>query len=200
VFEAIEAEAVLPWESDHPEEFVQARWVATNLYESSISPAALVLWASILSFLMWGLFAILHQLTKTFTTEWGLSLGDIASRYAFPIGMWGLLISIILLLAQWLGAKIPKVTNPLPVSTLASETAYNIVKGFSTRSSFVLIFLCLLSELYLFTDPIVIDIFINEAGWSQGYFSLIMGGYVIAFMMFGQIVGGMLGDDIAAHD
>ncbi len=197
--EAIEAEAVLPWESDHPEEFVQARWVATNLYESSISPAALVLWASILSFLMWGLFAILHQLTKTFTTEWGLTLGDISNEI-LPIGMWGLLISIILLLAQWLGAKIPKVTNPLPVSTLASETAYNIVKGFSTRSSFVLIFLCLLSELYLFTDPIVIDIFINEAGWSQGYFSLIMGGYVIAFMMFGQIVGGMLGDRFGVRE
>ncbi|GIS91788.1 MAG: hypothetical protein CM1200mP21_00830 [Candidatus Poseidoniales archaeon] len=68
------------------------------------------------------------------------------------------------------------------------------MKGFSTRSSFILIFLCLLSELYLFTDPIVVDIFINEAGWSQTKYNAIVGGVVIAFMMFGQIFGGMLGD------
>ena len=41
--ETIEAEAVLPWEADHPEEFTQARWVATNLHGNRISPAALVL-------------------------------------------------------------------------------------------------------------------------------------------------------------
>ena len=196
---AIEAEAVLPWESDHPGEFVQARWVATNLYESRVSPAALVLWASILSFLMWGLFAILHQLTKTYTTEWRFTLWDIASPIK-SIGKWGLLISIILMLAGWLGAKIPEVRNPVPVSPLASETAYNIVKGFSTRSSFVLIFLCLLSELYVFTDPIVVDIFINEAGWSQDEYSVIMGGVVIAFMMIGQVLGGMLGDRFGVRE
>jgi len=199
VEETIEAEAVLPWEEDHPEEFTQARWVATNLHENRISPAALVLWLSIGSLLLWGLFAIIHQLTSTFTGDWGLTFGDIAAPMK-SIGKWGLLVSALLILAEWLGASIPEISNPAPASTLASTTAYNIVKGFSTRSSFILIFLCLLSELYLFTDPIVVDIFINEAGWSQTKYNAIVGGVVIAFMMFGQIVGGMLGDRFGVRE
>ena len=195
----IEAEAVLPWEADHPEEFTQARWVATNLHENRISPAALVLWLSIGSLLLWGLFAIIHQLTSTYTGDWGLTFGDIAAPMK-SIGKWGLLVSALLILAEWLGASIPEISNPAPASTLASTTAYNIVKGFSTRSSFILIFLCLLSELYLFTDPIVVDIFINEAGWSQTKYNAIVGGVVIAFMMFGQIVGGMLGDRFGVRE
>ena len=199
VEETIEAEAVLPWEEDHPEEFTQARWVATNLHENRISPAALVLWLSIGSLLLWGLFAIIHQLTSTYTGDWGLTFGDIAAPMK-SIGKWGLLVSALLILAEWLGASIPEISNPAPASTLASTTAYNIVKGFSTRSSFILIFLCLLSELYLFTDPIVVDIFINEAGWSQTKYNAIVGGVVIAFMMFGQIVGGMLGDRFGVRE
>ena len=197
--EVIEAEEVLPWEADHPEEFTQARWVATNLYESRMSPAALVLWLSIGSLLIWGLFAILHQLTSTYTGDWALTFGDIAAPMK-SIGKWGLLASVLLMLAGWLGASIPDIRNPMPASALASQTAYNIVKGFSTRSSFILIFLCLLSELYLFTDPIVVDIFINEAGWSQADYSAIMGGVVIGFMMIGQIFGGMLGDRFGVRE
>ena len=194
-----EAEAALLWETDHPEEFRQARWVATNLYGNRISPAASILWASISFFLLWGLFAILHVLTSSFTEAWGITFGDVASPLK-TIGMFTFLISAILLLAEWLGANIPQIRNPLPVSVLASETAYNIVKGFSTRSSFILIFLCLLAELYLFTDPIVVDIFINEAGWSQTKYNAIIGGVVIAFMMLGQIVGGMLGDRFGVRE
>jgi len=197
--EVIEAEEALPWEADHPEEFTQARWVATNLYESRMSPAALILWLSIGSLLIWGLFAILHQLTSTYTGDWALTFGDIAAPMK-SIGKWGLLTSVLLMLAGWLGASIPDIRNPMPASALASQTAYNIVKGFSTRSSFILIFLCLLSELYLFTDPIVVDIFINEAGWSQTKYNAIVGGVVIAFMMFGQIVGGMLGDRFGVRE
>ena len=63
-------------------------------------------------------------------------------------------------------------------------------EGFSLRSSFLLIFLCLLSELYLFVDPIVLDIFINEAGWEMDKYSAVMGGVVIAFLMAGQLIGG----------
>ena len=199
VEETIEAEAVVPWEADHPEEFTQARWVATNLHGNRISPAALVLWLSIGSLLLWGLFAIIHQLTSTFTGDWALTFGDIAAPMK-SIGKWGLLASALIILAEWLGASIPEISNPAPASTLASTTAYNIVKGFSTRSSFILIFLCLLSELYLFTDPIVVDIFINEAGWSQTKYNAIVGGVVIAFMMFGQIVGGMLGDRFGVRE
>ena len=197
--EAIEAEAALLWEADHPEEFRQARWVATNLYDNRISPAASILWASISFFLLWGLFAILHVLTSSFTEDWGITFGDVASPFK-TIGIGTFLISAILLVAEWLGANIPPIRNPLPVSALASETAYNIVKGFSTRSSFILIFLCLLAELYLFTDPIVVDIFINEAGWSQTKYNAIVGGVVIAFMMLGQIVGGMLGDRFGVRE
>ncbi len=197
--EAIEAEAALLWEADHPEEFRQARWVATNLYDNRISPAASILWASISFFLLWGLFAILHVLTSSFTEDWGITFGDVASPFK-TIGIGTFLISAILLVAEWLGANIPQIRNPLPVSALASETAYNIVKGFSTRSSFILIFLCLLAELYLFTDPIVVDIFINEAGWSQTKYNAIVGGVVIAFMMLGQIVGGMLGDRFGVRE
>ena len=197
--EAIETEAPLLWEEDHPEEFRQARWVATNLYDNRISPAASILWVSISFFLLWGLFAILHVLTSSFTEAWEFTFGDLASPLK-TIGMFTFLISALLLLAEWFGANIPQIRNPLPVSTLASETAYNIVKGFSTRSSFILIFLCLLAELYLFTDPIVVDIFINEAGWSQTKYNAIVGGVVIACMMVGQIFGGMLGDRFGVRE
>jgi len=197
--EAIETEAPLLWEEDHPEEFRQARWVATNLYDDRISPAASILWVSISFFLLWGLFAILHVLTSSFTEAWEFTFGDLASPLK-TIGMFTFLISALLLLAEWFGANIPQIRNPLPVSTLASETAYNIVKGFSTRSSFILIFLCLLAELYLFTDPIVVDIFINEAGWSQTKYNAIVGGVVIACMMVGQIFGGMLGDRFGVRE
>ena len=197
--EAIETEAPLLWEEDHPEEFRQARWVATNLYDNRISPAASILWVSISFFLLWGLFAILHVLTSSFTEAWEFTFGDLASPLK-TIGMFTFLISAILLLAEWFGANIPQIRNPLPVSTLASETAYNIVKGFSTRSSFILIFLCLLAELYLFTEPIVVDIFINEAGWSQTKYNAIVGGVVIACMMVGQIFGGMLGDRFGVRE
>ena len=197
--EAIETETALLWEEDHPEEFRQARWVATNLYDNRISPAASILWVSISFFLLWGLFAILHILTSSFTEDLGITFGDVASPFK-TIGKLTFLISATLLVAEWFGANIPQIRNPLPVSTLASETAYNIVKGFSTRSSFILIFLCLLAELYLFTDPIVVDIFINEAGWSQTKYNAIVGGVVIACMMVGQIFGGMLGDRFGVRE
>ncbi len=197
--EVMKTEAPLLWEEDHPEEFRQARWVATNLYDDRISPAASILWVSISFFLLWGLFAILHVLTSSFTEAWEFTFGDLASPLK-TIGMFTFLISALLLLAEWFGANIPQIRNPLPVSTLASETAYNIVKGFSTRSSFILIFLCLLAELYLFTDPIVVDIFINEAGWSQTKYNAIVGGVVIACMMVGQIVGGILGDRFGVRE
>jgi len=79
--EVIEAEAVLPWEADHPEEFTQARWVATNLYDNRISPAASILWASISFFLLWGLFAILHVLTSMFTEDWRITFGNVAPPF-----------------------------------------------------------------------------------------------------------------------
>ena len=91
------------------------------------------------------------------------------------------------------------VTNPLsilPPSTRrgVAETSFFLTKAFSVRSAFLLIGLCLLSELYIFVGPIVIDIFINEAGWSQAKYNGIIGGVVVFGTLIGQIVGGLLGD------
>jgi len=95
--------------------------------------------------------------------------------------------------------ELPKVPNPFLVlppgtRTTVARTSFYLVKAFSVRSAFLLIFLCLLSELYYFVGPIVIDIFINEAGWSQAKYNAIVGGVVVFGAMFGQIFGGLLGD------
>jgi PAT family beta-lactamase induction signal transducer AmpG len=76
----------------------------------------------------------------------------------------------------------------------------HIKKAFSLRSTILLVFLCLLAELYVFVDPIIIDIFINEAGWSQPKYNGIVGGVVILFLMLGQIIGGFLGDKFGTRE
>ena len=91
------------------------------------------------------------------------------------------------------------VTNPLarlPEGTRrgVAETSFYLTKAFSVRSALLLIGLCLLSELYIFVGPIVIDIFINEAGWSQAKYNGIVGGIVVFGALIGQIFGGLLGD------
>jgi MFS family permease len=52
----------------------------------------------------------------------------------------------------------------------------------------------LLGELYYFTSPIYVDIFINEAGWSQEKYNGIVGGIALLGSVSGQIIGGILGD------
>jgi MFS family permease len=74
------------------------------------------------------------------------------------------------------------------------------VKGFSLKSSFLLIFLCLLTELYIFVDPIVGDIFINRAGWTSTEYVTLMGGWVIVFTIIGQLLGGFLGDKFGVRE
>ena len=95
--------------------------------------------------------------------------------------------------------ELPKVPNPflvLPAGTrnTVARTTFYLVKAFSVRSALLLIVLCLLSELYYFVTPIVIDIFITEAGWSQAKYNGVVGGIVVFGAMFGQIFGGLLGD------
>ena len=90
-------------------------------------------------------------------------------------------------------------TNPLarlPEGTRrgVAETSFYLTKAFSVRSALLLIGLCLLSELYIFVGPIVIDIFINEAGWSQAKYNGIVGGIVVFGALIGQVIGGLLGD------
>ena len=119
-------------------------------------------------------------------------------QIAKQISLFGILLAVLAFLISKV-ASIPKVVNPfslLPSNsrrTLA-QTSFNLTKAFHLRSSFLLIFLCLLSELYLFIDPIVIDIFINRAGWEQEKYNVIVGGVVVLAIMAGQIIGGMLGD------
>ena len=187
-----EEDESLVWEESNDSRFRTAKWVAINLYEERIHPAALLLWIAIIALLIGGAFNIMKVVTAS------ESLGTIGSPFS-SIGKILMGISVIILLLEKVGLSLGRVPNVFFFTTKSSKktmstTAYHIIQGFSTRSSFLLIFLCLLSELYVFTDPIVIDIFINEAGWSQTKYNAIMGGIVILFIMFGQIIGGILGD------
>lgn len=115
------------------------------------------------------------------------------------LGIYLIIASILMIVVEGFGVKLPEIMSPLAFSPSTAKvsianTAYYIVQGFSTRSSFLLIFLCLLSDLALFVDPIIVDIFINEAGWSQQKYNAIIGGIVVLFTMLGQIFGGFLGD------
>ena len=193
-----EAEIALPWDGDEDPRFNKARWVATNLYRDNVSLPAALLWVSIVALLIGGAFAILHLVSTNAT------YGAIGAPFLLFTKV-SFALTALLLIAEWLGVSLPDVPNPFFFMSRSSKrnvssTAYYIVQGFSTRSSFLLIFLCLLAELYLFTDPIVVDIFINEASWSQTKYNVTMGGIVIAFMMLGQIIGGIIGDKFGVRE
>ena len=136
-----------------------------------------------------------------FTIDFGL--GDDLRNVTNPISYIALAISLLLMGLSYTSVATSvttkAVTNPLsllPPSTKrgVAETSFFLTKAFSVRSAFLLIGLCLLSELYIFVTPIVIDIFINEAGWSQAKYNGIVGGVVVFGALIGQIVGGLLGD------
>ena len=191
--ESVEDEET-PWMDE--EDFRVARTVGYAVSESRISIPAL---CAILGLSIWFIgFAI-----DVFTIDWGLgadlrNFTNPASYLFIIVGLVTLGISISM--NQIEDAKeLPKVPNPflvLPTGTrtTVARTSFYLVKAFSVRSAFLLIFLCLLSELYYFVVPIVIDIFINEAGWSQAKYNAIVGGVVVFGAMFGQIFGGLLGD------
>jgi len=95
--------------------------------------------------------------------------------------------------------SLPKLTNPfslLPQSSMRTlaQTSFNLTKAFHLKSSFLLIFCCLLTEMYYFLDPIIIDILVVQSGWGDAKYSLIVGGGGILATMFGQISGGFLGE------
>ena len=196
--ESIQVDDELPWEEDPEDNFRVASWVSRNLYGEQIQGIAALLWASIVLMLIGGALGIIHLVSNE----------EVFSTLASPlksIGWYGFLLSLAGILAgRFLLPAISEfhVPNPFRESSRAGLAipAYNIVKGFSLRSSFLLIFLCLLSEMYVFVDPIVVDIFINEAGWSQTKYNGIMGGIVILFLMGGQILGGFLGDKFGVRE
>ena len=183
-----------PWVEE--EDFRVARTVGYAVSESRISIPAL---CAILGLSIWFIgFAI-----DVFTIDWGL--GADLRDFTNPASYFFIIVGLVTLgisksMNQIEDAKeLPKVPNPflaLPsgTRTTVARTSFYLVKAFSVRSAFLLIFLCLLSELYYFVGPIVIDIFINEAGWSQAKYNAIVGGVVVFGAMFGQIFGGLLGD------
>ena len=63
-------------------------------------------------------------------------------------------------------ASFPSPFLLLPESTrrTVARTSFYLTKAFSVRSAFLLVIAGLLGELYYFTSPIYVDIFINEAG------------------------------------
>ena len=183
-----------PWVEE--EDFRVARTVGYAVSDSRISIPAL---CAILGLSIWFMgFAI-----DVFTIDWGL--GADLRDFTNPASYFFIIVGLVTLgisksMNQIEDAKeLPKVPNPflaLPsgTRTTVARTSFYLVKAFSVRSAFLLIFLCLLSELYYFVGPIVIDIFINEAGWSQAKYNAIVGGVVVFGAMFGQIFGGLLGD------
>ena len=183
-----------PWMDE--EDFRVARTVGYAVSESRISIPAL---CAILGLSIWFIgFAI-----DVFTIDWGLGadLRDFTNPASYSLILLGIITLVISVIMNQIedAKELPKVPNPfliLPTGTrtTVARTSFYLVKAFSVRSAFLLIFLCLLSELYYFVGPIVIDIFINEAGWSQAKYNAIVGGVVVFGAMFGQIFGGLLGD------
>ena len=196
--ESIQMDDELPWEEDLEDDFRVATWVSRNLYGEQIQGVAALLWVSIVVMLIGGALGIIHLVSNEEVFNTLASPLKSIGWYAFLLSLTGILAGRFLLPA----ISEFKIPNPFRESSRAglAVPAYNIVKGFSLKSSFLLIFLCLLSEMYVFVDPIVVDIFINEAGWSQTKYNGIMGGVVILFLMGGQILGGFLGDKFGVRE
>jgi len=182
-----EVDERLYWEEPAESRWWAARAVGRSTFDDRIPIPALLTIVSLSIFVVGLVYAIL-------SVDLTVNAYSVAKRIAF----WGILSAVATSLISRV-FPLPKVPNPfalLPFGarrTLA-QTSFNLTKAFHLRSSFLLIFLCLLSELYLFIDPIVLDIFINRAGWEQEKYNVIVGGVVVFAIMIGQITGGMLGD------
>ena len=201
--EIVTADEALYWKDPAESRWRAAIAVGRATFDEKISIPAFLTILSVFVFIVGLLFAIISvDLTVEFYSE--------TKKIAFFGFAAAVLTSLVGRMAG--EGSLPKVRNPivypfgfdsfssinlkLPFGarrTLA-QTTFNLTKAFSLRSSFLLIFLCLLSELYLFVDPIVLDIFINRASWGQEKYNVIVGGVVIFAIMIGQISGGMLGD------
>ncbi len=182
-----EVDQMLYWEEPEESRWWAARAVGRSTFDERIPLAALLTIVSLAIFVAGLIFAI-------FSVDLTVPLYATAKKIAF----FGIVLAILTAFVARV-VSIPRVVNPFSIlpqgsrRTLA-QTSFNLTKAFHLRSSFMLIFLCLLSELYLFIDPIVIDIFINRAGWEQEDYNVIVGGIVILAIMTGQIAGGMLGE------
>jgi len=188
-------ETETPWIDE--EKFMTAKNVGYSVSEARIS---IIAFFTIIGLSIWFTgFAI-----DVFTIDW--SFGADIRKITNPISYVCLSIALLLFSFNFImkylgneGPTLPQVPNPfsvLPVGTknTVARTSFYLVKAFSVRSAFLLIGLCLLADLYYFVVPITFDIFINGAGWSQQKYNGIVGGIVVFGAMFGQIIGGFLGD------
>ena len=191
---------ILPWLDPNNDDYKAAKWTAESLISKRVPLSSTLLWSSIFILITWMALWVLGQVLVG-------STGDIFSQTSKPfksLGLYGIIAFFLVLLIERY-AEIPSIPNmfqPIPRKVIngASISAYNIVKGFSLKSSFLLIFLCLLTELYIFVDPIVGDIFINRAGWTSTEYVTLMGGWVIVFTIIGQLLGGFLGDKFGVRE
>ncbi len=198
----VDDDSSTPWVDEI--DFRVAKTVGYSVSEERITPASFF---AIVGLSIWFLgFAI-----DVFTIDW--SMGGEIREFTNPISNFMFIAAILSFAVYFIMNKsnddsdeysretshLPQIPNPfvmLPTGTrnTVARTSFYLVKAFSVRSAFILIGLCLLSELYIFVGPIVIDIFINEAGWSQAKYNGIVGGIVVFGGLFGQIFGGLMGD------
>lgn len=178
-----------PWLKEN--RFKIARKVGLTLDSKKISASAFF---AVMALMIW----ITGFAIDVFTID--LELGDNIRQITNPLSYAAFIITGITFALSSGGIfeskPLPNPLAPMPDATRrgVAVTAFYLSKAFSVRSSLLLIGLCLLSELYIFVTPIVIDIFINEAGWSQAKYNGIVGGIVVFGALVGQLVGGLLGD------
>jgi len=198
--ESDEVDEKLYW--DDPEE---SRWwaavaVGKATFEKKISIPAFITIISIFIFVSGLVFAIVSvDLTVPFYSKAKIvAFGGLV--LAIFVAFFDRFTSLVGSGSRYDGdGSLPKVPNPFSLLSQSStrtlaQTSFNLTKAFHLKSSFLLIFCCLLTEMYYFLDPIIIDILVVQSGWGDAKYSLIVGGGGILATMFGQIAGGFLGE------
>ena len=209
VAEMVEDSEETPWEEE--EDFRVARIVGYSISNNRVSFASFF---AISGICIW-LFGFVIDV---FTVDW--SFGKYV-REGFPalsgkqvlgfdLRPWSGTnrVSSALILLSVISTAVPRISGSKPNEELpnpfllipessrntVARTSFYLTKAFSIRSAFLLVIAGLLGELYYFTSPIYVDIFINEAGWSQERYNGIVGGIALLGSVLGQIIGGVLGD------
>ncbi len=209
VAEMVEDSETTPWEDE--EEFRVARIVGFSIAENKVSFASFF---AILGISIW-LFGFVIDV---FTVDWsfgknvreGFPTLEGKQILGFELMPWSGTnrVSLALILLSIISKVSPRIIGSKPNESLpnpfllipestrntVARTSFYLTKAFSVRSAFLLIIAGLLGELYYFTSPIYVDIFINEAGWSQEKYNGIVGGIALLGSVSGQIIGGVLGD------
>ena len=196
MIDTVEADEKLYWDDPDESRWWAAVTVGKATFEEKISIPSFMTIIGIFIFVSGLVFAIISvDLEVPFYTN--------AKRVAlifFILAVFAVLVDRLGSGSKEDGRLLPRVPNPFSIGlsqssrrTLA-QTSFNLTKAFHLKSSFLLIFCCLLTEMYYFLDPIIIDILVVQSGWGDAKYSLIVGGGGILATMFGQIAGGFLGE------